>query len=84
MIRTRFLTPVAAALLLAAGALAQPSGSEATTSAPAEQPDGADTDKNPDADARDRAPASVDKSPSDYRASERISEDRPVSFPVDI
>lgn len=83
MIRTRLLAPLAATLLLAAGALAQPSDSEATTTAPAEQPAGTTIDKSV-VDVPDRAPASVEKSPSDYRASEKISEDRPVSFPVDI
>ena len=85
MIPTRFMAQLVAASLLTAGALAQPADSEETVNEPAAQaaaPDTANSEKTDDSPAR--APAAADRSPSDYRASEKISEDLPVSFPVDI
>ncbi len=80
MIRTKALALAMMALLLAAvTALAQPTD------------DGADPQQPAAADSRPTTTdATIDKpgqpgdSPSDYRASEKISEDLPVSFPIDI
>jgi hypothetical protein len=75
------LVPALAALLLGAAAVvAQQEGDSATVPAPA------DSQQAPAGGAEQTpAPAPARKpSPSDYRASEEISEDLPVSFPVDI
>jgi hypothetical protein len=85
MIPTRLMAQLVAASLFTAGALAQPAGSETTTKEPPAQaaaPDSANSVKPDDTPAQ--APVGADRSPSDYRASEKISEDLPVSFPVDI
>ena len=50
---------------------------------PAADPAGADP-KTPPADATAAAPSAAADSPFEYRASEQISEDLSVSFPVDI
>lgn len=86
MIGTRGLAAVLAALLLVAPvALAQTDQDGSAAPDPADQPRANDADKGAGATGEaDRAPSGGDKSPSDYRASEKISEDLPVSFPVDI
>ncbi len=81
MIGTRCLTGMLAVLALAgAGALAQPA-EEPTAAPPADSQPAPAPDQ--DNTARDNTAAPT-RSPSDYRASEEISEDLPVSFPVDI
>ena len=50
---------------------------------PAADPAGADP-KTPPADVTAAAPSAAADSPFEYRASEQISEDLSVSFPVDI
>jgi hypothetical protein len=81
---TRLLGPALAALLTAGAALAQPAADKGAASAPAPGQAAAPEKTAPAADAPASTPAKPGKSPSDYRASEEISEDRPVSFPVDI
>ena len=75
-----FRTLPALVLLLAAALVAaQPAGDEPAPADTTEQP-AAGTDP-----AEDGAAASdPQRAPSDYRPSEQISEDLPVSFPVDI
>ena len=86
MIGAKHLTPAVAVLLLAASvAWSQPGAdtdSDTTTTTPQQQSPGADAD-NDDA-ARDTTATQTDRSPTDYRSSEEISEDLSVSFPVDI
>ena len=84
MIGAKRLTPAVAALLLAAAvAWSQPGAdTDTTTTTPQQQSPGADAD-NGDA-ARDTTATQTDRSPTDYRSSEEISEDLSVSFPVDI
>ena len=85
MIGTRNLAPVLAALLLvAATALAQTADDE--SAATAGKPPSTTADNSSSATAGDAGgkPGNAERSPSDYRASEKISEDLPVSFPVDI
>ena len=86
MIGAKRLAPAIAVLLLAAAvAWSQPGAdtdSDTTTTTPPQQSPGADAD-NGDA-ARDTTPTQTDRSPTDYRSSEEISEDLSVSFPVDI
>jgi len=90
MIGTRILAPAVAALLLAAGvALAQPAADEAGAAPSGQQPakgqvPAAPGKSAPSGDTASGTPAKAGRSPSDYRASEEISEDLPVSFPVDI
>jgi ABC-type transport system substrate-binding protein len=86
MIGTRILGPALAALLLAAGAaLAQPATDEGAAPAPVPGRAATGAEKKPPTTAGPNStPAKAGKSPSDYRASEEISEDLPVSFPVDI
>ncbi len=85
MIGMKYLAPAVAALLLTAvAAWSQPlpdAEGDATTTAPQQNP-GPNTDIG-DA-AADTAPSQTGRSPGDYRASEQISEDLSVSFPVDI
>jgi hypothetical protein len=81
---TRYTRIIAGAVLLfslAAGA--QEPAAQATTPSPSEP---AKTSAATEAaTAGEPAPAAADDtSPSDYRASEKISEDLSVSFPVDI
>lgn len=85
MIKLRQLLPLATLLALAAAApLAQPekaTGGE-TPSAPvdpAPEPGQASTDND-----NDKEQPARNESPFEYRPSEEISEDLPVSFPVDI
>jgi hypothetical protein len=76
---------LAALLLAASAALAQPGASEDATPAPP-PPKAASGEENkaPAPAGADKPSAQTGRSPSDYRASEQISEDLPVSFPVDI
>ena len=83
MILRSILVPagLATAMVLALGAISvssQPAADEPAPAATTEQPPANDS-----ATGGER-PANTDKSPSDYRASEQISEDLSVSFPVDI
>ena len=93
MIGAKRLVPAVVALLVTASAAwSQPAteaDSEATTSSSQQDP-GADADNgagsradNGDA-AADTTPPQAGRPPGDYRASEQISEDLSVSFPVDI
>jgi hypothetical protein len=86
MTRNRIAGLALTALLLASGAvLAQPAddGSAApAVTETAEQTGPGDSAISTDAAAA--GPAGGARSPSDYRSSEEISEDLPVSFPVDI
>lgn len=87
MIGKRTLALLLPAVLLALGpaALAQQTGEEVQPGPPVDTPPAAEATDKP-ASSQQTAPraAPVDRSPSDYRASEKISEDLPVSFPVDI
>ena len=89
MIKPRQLSPLFLALVLTPGAmgpLAQPAPTE-TTESPAEAaPQTAQkTVGAPPAPAPTSTPPTTGKdSPFEYRPSEEISEDVPVSFPVDI
>jgi hypothetical protein len=73
-------------LLAAAATLAQPAADKDPAAAPAteQKATGAAGQASGNTDAPAGTPARSSGSPSDYRASEEISEDRPVSFPVDI
>jgi hypothetical protein len=52
---------------------------------PADKNDNASSAAMPEGSAEEKAPsAKSNASPFDYRSSEKISEDVPVSFPVDI
>ena len=80
----RVAAAIAVLLLAAAVAWSQPAAdteSDATTTAPQQNP-GADADI--DDAAGDTTPTQTGRSPTDYRSSEKISEDLSVSFPVDI
>ena len=83
MIRMQFLAPVFLALTVGAtGAGAQEV--EEATPAPA-QPEATPGPQATDSDsAASSGKATTDESPFDYQASEQISEDLSVSFPVDI
>jgi hypothetical protein len=86
MIRRR-ITSLALAVLLTATAavLAQPADDESSAPAAAETPEKPGPgDSATTTDAAAVKPAGATRSPSDYRSSEKISEDVPVSFPVDI
>ena len=88
---TRFLTLVG--LLLALGTVpcqAQPA-KNASTPDPVESGEEANQDPATESEPPEPAPAGLPEpdpantdSPFDYQASEQISEDLPVSFPVDI
>ena len=83
MIGIKLLAPALVALLAAVPAYAQPAAdadSEETAAAAEESA----TSSAADADNTDSAPRPPERSPTDYRASEQISEDLSVSFPVDI
>ncbi|MFN2328279.1 MAG: hypothetical protein ABR612_05135 [Chromatocurvus sp.] len=81
LLTTLFFT----ALLAAAVALAQPAA-ERDVTASSESPQDPATDNNGDRDSSETAggDGAVVLSPFDYEASESISEDASVSFPVDI
>jgi hypothetical protein len=78
--------PALAALLLAATvALAQPTGDDqAAEAAASDEQDAATVDSTRAGASPYESPVRADRSPTDYRASEEISEDLSVSFPVDI
>ena len=79
MISRTSLAPAILALVLAAAAgQAQPGSEDTAGSAP---PDAGAGESSPTTDGGN---AGSSDSPFDYRASEEISEDLPVSFPVDI
>lgn len=86
----RTLSPLFLALLLGATpALAQPetvgSSSAPTTEQVADTPAASQSAPAPSEPAsKDPGAGTSSKSPFDYRSSEKISEDVPVSFPVDI
>jgi len=93
MIGAKRLAPAIIALLVTAStAWSQPAveaENDATTTSPQQNP-GADADNragngadNGDV-AADTTPPQASRPPGDYRASEQISEDLSVSFPVDI
>ena len=86
MMRIKRLTAAIAVLLLtAATAWSQPAAeaeNDAAASAP-QQPSGGSEAGN-DGAAADSTPTPTSRAPGDYRASEQISEDLSVSFPVDI
>jgi len=76
----RYLFPLILPLLLGTATLcAQPDPTKATAAPPtqASKPEKATPPETPPAGKREQ-------SPFDYSASEEISEDLPVSFPVDI
>ena len=84
--RSRVVAPALAALLLAGSAALAQTGDDAAVpeGVPADEQE---VDTARDADTGNGAPDSAarsDRSPTDYRASEEISEDLSVSFPVDI
>ena len=90
----RYLLPLCLALAFGASPLlAQtagtdtsppaPTAAEARKDAPAPQPSAGKNDSGAGASAKQRSD-SGGNSPFDYRASEEISEDLPVSFPADI
>ncbi len=86
MIRSR-ITGLALAVLLTAttAVLAQPADEESAAPGTAEAPEKNDTGNGAATpDAAGGKAAGTARSPSDYRSSEKISEDVPVSFPVDI
>jgi len=80
MFKPQHLSPLVLSLVLgAAVVLAQPAASESTDAPepPSKtQPENAPVESPP--------AAAPNESPFDYRPSEEISEDLPVSFPVDI
>ena len=87
MIRPRQLLPLTLPLAIAvATAIAQPGvppGAEAPTGATEPAPAGADEAAVESGEKQD-SPTARNESPFEYRPSEEISEDLPVSFPVDI
>jgi hypothetical protein len=89
MIGAKRLAPAIIALLVTAStAWSQPAveaENDATTTSPQQNP-GADADNRADNGdvAADTTPPQASRPPGDYRASEQISEDLSVSFPVDI
>ena len=92
MIKRLFVLPLSLILSLQAMPLAaQSAPAEQTQSA--QEPAASPADKNDTASSAATAEGSAEKkapsakrsaSPFDYRSSEKISEDVPVSFPVDI
>ena len=86
MSRTKFLRPAAMALIVSAAvAVAQPpdQADDAPPAAPQATPGSAGSSA-PAAAGSAGTSSRPGRSPSDYRASEQISEDLPVSFPGDI
>jgi hypothetical protein len=86
MNRSRIPGLALAALLLAAtGVAAQPDDEQGAAPAATETPEKTGPgDSATTTDAAAGKSAGATRSPSDYRSSEQISEDLPVSFPVDI
>jgi hypothetical protein len=84
MIQPRQWLPLAIPLALAAAALiAQPETPESTGVQPEQAEPAPGTDQTTAGAGQDSSPAR-NESPFEYRPSEEISEDLPVSFPVDI
>ena len=77
MTRTRFAVVLALALVPAVPAFAQEAQEDASSAPGKATP-------APTPEPEDAAPPARDDSPYDYQASEEISEDLSVSFPVDI
>jgi len=92
MIKRLFVLPLLLVLSLQAIPLAaqsapaeQTQSAQETTASPADKNDNASATATPEGYAEKKAPsAKSNASPFDYRSSEKISEDVPVSFPVDI
>ena len=92
MIKRLFVLPLSLILSLQAMPLAAQSvpaeQTQSTQEPPASPADKNDTESSaatPEGSAEEKAPsAKSNASPFDYRSSEKISEDVPVSFPVDI
>lgn len=83
LFRTRLLQALAG--LLAAGALlALPASAQAPAEPPTTTTEDSASEEAPDAVAETAPPAEANEDPFDYEASEQISEDLSVSFPVDI
>ena len=76
--RTRLAPAILALVLGAAAGQAQPGTEDPAGEAPADANTGQSSATSESGDADNS------NSPFDYRASEEISEDLPVSFPVDI
>jgi hypothetical protein len=74
-----------AMLLAASAALAQPGADDGAPPAPSPPKAASGEEKEaPAPSTANKASTQARQSPSDYQASEQISEDLPVSFPVDI
>ncbi len=86
MSRTRLLCPAMVALLMSAViAVAQPSDEAEEVPPPTtESTQSSPGTSAPATGGTAGASSRAGRSPSDYQASEQISEDLPVSFPVDI
>ena len=91
MIKQRYVIPLLIALSLgAAPLLAQTTSAEKPSSAEPASNSTSKSGSTQEAPApqeptnKSAAPAAGNDSPFDYRSSEQISEDVPVSFPVDI
>ena len=80
----RLALAVTLLLLAAAAAWSQPATDGDSETAPATSTQEPVAGGNPDDAGADSAPVAPARSPSDYRSSEKISEDLSVSFPVDI
>ncbi len=76
----RFAVSMALALLTTMSAFAQ----ETSDPSPTPAPEGPATSAESRPEPEREAPPARDDSPYDYQASEEISEDLSVSFPVDI
>ena len=92
MIKRLFVLPLSLILSLQAMPLAaqsvpaeQTQSTQEPPASPADKNDNASSAAMPEGSAEKKAPsAKSNASPFDYRSSEKISEDVPVSFPVDI
>ena len=92
MIKRLFVLPLSLILSLQAIPLAaqsvpaeQTQSTQEPPASPADKNDNASSAAMPEGSAEKKAPsAKRSESPFDYRSSEKISEDVPVSFPVDI
>ena len=85
--KPHYLTPLCLALMLgAAPLLAQPEAEDAAgaTAATGEAEKPSASAQQAPAPSEPAPNSSSNRSPFDYRSSEEISEDVPVSFPVDI
>ena len=92
MIKRLFVLPLSLILSLQVIPLAaqsvpaeQTQSTQEPPASPADKNDNASSAAMPEGSAEKKAPsAKRSESPFDYRSSEKISEDVPVSFPVDI